>query len=119
MMDGATNRRLGGRGAGVIVAFDLATGQQKWNWPQEGPEDASPVVMTVDGTKQIVTLTERSVVGVRATDGQQRIDFDPAFVIQPDTDLLGSVTQHKAEELAVGNQFTVHGFQVTCAPSVD
>lgn len=70
IVDGLCIAQLGGRGEGAIVAFDLATGQQKWSWSQEGPEYASPVVMTVDGTKQVVTLTEKSVVGVRVADGQ-------------------------------------------------
>ena len=70
IVDGLCIAQLGGRGEGAIVAFDLATGQQKWSWSQEGPEYASPVVMTVDGTKQVVTLTEKSVVGIRVADGQ-------------------------------------------------
>ena len=53
------------RGQGAIIAFDLATGDVKWKWDGEGPGYASPVVMTVDGIKQIVTLTEKSVVGLR------------------------------------------------------
>ena len=61
---------LGGPGNGAIIAFDLATGEPKWKWTAEGPEYASPVVMTVEGTKQIVTLTEKSVVGIGVADGK-------------------------------------------------
>jgi outer membrane protein assembly factor BamB len=45
-------------------AYDLATGALKWKWPAAGPAYASPVLMTVGGVKQIVSLTERSVVGI-------------------------------------------------------
>lgn len=61
---------LGGQGNGAIIAFDLATGEPKWKWTAEGPEYASPVVMTVEGTEQVVTLTEKSVVGVGVADGK-------------------------------------------------
>lgn len=61
---------LGGRGNGAIIAYDLASGDEKWRWDAEGPEYASPVLLTVDGTKQIVTLTEKSIVAVGVADGE-------------------------------------------------
>jgi outer membrane protein assembly factor BamB len=36
----------------------------------EGPEYASPVLLTVGGTKQIVTLTEKNIVGIGTADGK-------------------------------------------------
>ncbi|MFH1921936.1 MAG: hypothetical protein ABIP48_18880 [Planctomycetota bacterium] len=39
-------------------------------WGAEGPEYASPVVLTVEGTEQIVTLTEKSIVAVSLSDGK-------------------------------------------------
>jgi outer membrane protein assembly factor BamB len=68
--DGVAVAQLGGDDNGAIIAYDLATGDEKWRWSQEGPEYASPMVLTVDGTKQIVTLTENSVVGVGLADGK-------------------------------------------------
>ncbi len=70
VVDGMAISQLGGKGNGAIIAYDLTTGNEKWKWAVEGPEYASPVVMTVDGTKQIVTLTENSIVGVGAADGK-------------------------------------------------
>ncbi len=70
IVDGAAVVQLGTAGNGAIIAFDLATGTEKWKWAEEGPEYASPVVLTVDGTEQIVALTEKSVVGVSAADGK-------------------------------------------------
>ena len=61
---------LGGKGNGAIIAYDLDTGEEKWRWDAEGPEYASPVLLTVDGTKQIVTLTEKSIVGLGLSDGK-------------------------------------------------
>jgi outer membrane protein assembly factor BamB len=52
-----------------MVALDLATGEPKWKWTEDGPAYSSPVLMIVDGTKQVVQMTERNIVGVGAADG--------------------------------------------------
>ncbi len=70
IVDGMAIVHLGGQGKGAIIAFDLASGDEKWKWDREGPEYASPALLTVDGTKQIVTLSEKSVVGIGAADGK-------------------------------------------------
>jgi len=70
IVDGMGIAHLGGAGNGAIIAYELNTGQEKWRWADEGPEYASPVLLTVDGTKQMVTLTEKSIVGVGVTDGK-------------------------------------------------
>jgi outer membrane protein assembly factor BamB len=70
IVDGVAIAHLGGKGNGAIIAYSLATGDQKWQWDSEGPEYASPVLLTVEGAKQIVTLTEKSIVGVSVADGK-------------------------------------------------
>ena len=62
---------VGGGSGGALVAFDAATGADRWVWapPGEGPAYASPVVATIHGVRQVVTLTEQRVVGVSAADG--------------------------------------------------
>ena len=70
IVDRVAIAHLGGRGNGAIIAYDLASGDEKWRWDAEGPEYASPVLLTVDGTKQIVTLTEKSIVAVGVADGK-------------------------------------------------
>jgi len=70
IVDGKCIAHLGGAGNGAIIAYELNTGQEKWRWADEGPEYASPVLLTIEGTQQIVTLTEKSVVGVSVTDGK-------------------------------------------------
>jgi outer membrane protein assembly factor BamB len=61
---------LGGKGNGAVISYDLTTGDQKWQWDGEGPEYASPALLTVEDTKQIVTLAEKSVVGIGLADGK-------------------------------------------------
>jgi outer membrane protein assembly factor BamB len=61
---------LGGKGKGEMVACDLASGEEKWKWTGEGPAYGSPVLLTVEGTKQLATLTEKSLVGIGVSDGK-------------------------------------------------
>lgn len=79
IVDGMAIAHLGGRGNGAVIAYDLATGDEKWRWAEEGPEYASPVVMTAYDTKQLVTLTEKSIVGIGLSDGKLlwRLPFLP------------------------------------------
>jgi outer membrane protein assembly factor BamB len=61
---------LGGQGKGAIIAYDLASGNENWRWTDEGPDYGSPVLLTVAGTNQIVTPTEKSIVGIDIADGK-------------------------------------------------
>ena len=70
IVDGLAIAQLGGTDQGGIIAFDLASGEVKWRWLGEGPEYASPALLTAGGVKQIVTLTNKSVVGVSVADGK-------------------------------------------------
>ena len=69
VVDGMCVVQLGGRGNGAMFAFDLATGSEKWKWKGDGPAYGSPVLMTVEGTKQIVAQTEKTIVGVAVLTG--------------------------------------------------
>jgi outer membrane protein assembly factor BamB len=68
--DGLCIAHLGGENNGAIVAYDFATGDEKWKWSGDGPTYSSPVLMTVDGTKQLVVQTEKNLVGVSIADGK-------------------------------------------------
>jgi len=70
IVDGLCVAHLGGPGNGALMALDLASGEIKWQWTAEGPDYASPVVTTVGDSKQIVTLSEKSVVGIAVADGK-------------------------------------------------
>ena len=54
---------------GRIAALDPATGQTKWEWKGSGPGYASPALVEVGGTTQLVTMTNGSVIGVDARTG--------------------------------------------------
>jgi len=62
--------QIGGPSNGGIVAYDVNSGNAKWKWTGDGPGYGSPVLMSVQGTKQIVTLTDKMMVGVALSDGR-------------------------------------------------
>ena len=57
-------------GGGRVLALDPATGDEIWVWRGVGPGYASPIVVEIEGLRQVVTLTESSVVGLDAANGE-------------------------------------------------
>jgi outer membrane protein assembly factor BamB len=56
---------------GAFRAFDPASGTEKWSLPGHGPGYASPVTFgTLKGTRQIITMTDKAVVGVDVAGGK-------------------------------------------------
>jgi outer membrane protein assembly factor BamB len=71
MVDGSTVIAfLGGNNKGALTASDVATGTVKWQWAGDGPAYASPIIATFSGTRQIVTQSQNSLVGIDATNGR-------------------------------------------------
>jgi outer membrane protein assembly factor BamB len=70
LLDGVCYVHLGGRGKGTFLALELATGKEKWKWDGDGPSYSSPELLVVDGTKQIVQMTETNIVGLNLADGK-------------------------------------------------
>jgi outer membrane protein assembly factor BamB len=54
---------------GRIIALDPRTGAEKWTWKGKGPGYASPVIVTVGASRQIVTMTNGSIEGLDAKSG--------------------------------------------------
>ncbi|HET9528731.1 MAG TPA: PQQ-binding-like beta-propeller repeat protein, partial [Blastocatellia bacterium] len=55
---------------GWLVAFDAETGNERWKWEGDGPGYASPIVAELEGARQVVTLTDKSVIAVAADSGK-------------------------------------------------
>jgi len=70
----------GGDNPGGIAAYDLASGNEKWKWTGDSPAYGSPVLMTVDGMKLIVAMTETKIVALTANDGKQV--WETPFAVQ-------------------------------------
>jgi outer membrane protein assembly factor BamB len=54
---------------GRVLALDPASGAERWSWQGAGPGYASPIAFSAGGTRQIVTLTNQSIVGIDAARG--------------------------------------------------
>jgi outer membrane protein assembly factor BamB len=54
---------------GPLTAFDAVSGAIRWSGA-EGGVFASPLITELDGTRQVVTVTQRHVVGMSVRDGQ-------------------------------------------------
>ncbi len=70
IIDGMAIAHLGGKDKGSIVSFDLITGELKWKWDGDGPSYASPVLMSAEGTQQIIVQTEKNLVSLVVADGK-------------------------------------------------
>ena len=62
--------QLGGEDSGAIVAYDLTSGSQKWNWTDDGTAYASPVLSTLDGSQEIVAVAAKNIVGIGIADAK-------------------------------------------------
>ena len=78
--DGLCVAQLGGPGNGGIVAYDLASGNEKWKWTGDGPGYASPVLLTLGGAKYVVALTDTKVVALALADG--KLAWETPFAVQ-------------------------------------
>jgi outer membrane protein assembly factor BamB len=70
IVDGLCVAQLGGRENGALVAYDLASGAEKWKWSGGSPSYASPALLTVGDAKLIVAQTESKLAAVNAADGK-------------------------------------------------
>jgi outer membrane protein assembly factor BamB len=62
------------------VAYDLASGDEKWKWSGESPGYASPALMNVSGTKLIIAETDRRLVALTAGDG--KLVWETPYAVQ-------------------------------------
>ncbi|HEX6647962.1 MAG TPA: PQQ-binding-like beta-propeller repeat protein [Pyrinomonadaceae bacterium] len=53
---------------GPLTAFDARTGRVKWAAPGDGAW-ASPMIVEMSGTRQVVSMTSKSVISVAVSDG--------------------------------------------------
>lgn len=61
---------VGGHDKGALTKFHATTGAVIWSWDGDGPAYASPILVELDGVRQIVAMTQRNIVGISARTGQ-------------------------------------------------
>ena len=72
--------QLGGANNGGVVAYDLASGNEKWRWTGEAPAYASPVLLTLDGVTYVVAETDTKIVALGLADG--KLAWETPFAVQ-------------------------------------
>jgi outer membrane protein assembly factor BamB len=70
VVDGLCITQEGGNRDGGVIAYNLATGDEKWRWMESGPGYGSPVIMEVDGAKFVITPTDDKLVALGVADGK-------------------------------------------------
>jgi outer membrane protein assembly factor BamB len=67
----------GGHEGGALIAFDPATGAEKWVLEGDGPSYSSPIVTSFAGQEQLVIQVHRRILGVDPASGRAlwRIPF--------------------------------------------
>lgn len=73
---------VGGNDSGMLAAFDANSGELRWSWNGDGPGYASPIVAEFGGVRQIVTQSQKFIVGVNASSGAVLwdIEFETEYV---------------------------------------
>jgi outer membrane protein assembly factor BamB len=96
--------QFGGEKTGGVAAHELDGGKEKWKWTEEGTAYASPVLMTVGGTKMVVAETSASVVGISLDGGKTlwkvpfvgpgRLDYNASTpIVEGDTVIFSGVNR--------------------------
>jgi outer membrane protein assembly factor BamB len=70
VLDGLLLAHVGGQDDGALTAFDAATGTVRWAWKGDGPGYASPVAADLGGVRQVVTQTQKQLVGLSLATGE-------------------------------------------------
>ncbi len=60
---------VGGHDSGALTSFDVETGEEVWRWDGDGPAYGSPIVVEVEGSRQVITFTQENFVGVSVDSG--------------------------------------------------
>ncbi len=93
--------------SGTLAAYDLVTGEPRWQGPDGGGSYSSPHLLTLDGVEQVVLLSGAGATGVAPSDGKQLWLHEwPGFgIVQPaltaDGDLLIGADQIGTTRLTV------------------
>jgi outer membrane protein assembly factor BamB len=70
IVDGICIAHVGTKDNGNVIALDMKTGTEKWNWKGDGPAYASPSLMIIEGKKHIIVQTEKNLMALNLADGK-------------------------------------------------
>ena len=68
--DGICIIHTGKKDDGQVIAYDLNSGNEKWKWSGDGPSYSSPSLMTLEGKKLVIVITEKNIIALGLADGK-------------------------------------------------
>ncbi len=68
--DGLVIVQQGGKDKGYVLAYELNSGNEIWRYEGEGPAYGSPSVHFLDNVKQLILITEKSLVSLHFNTGK-------------------------------------------------
>jgi outer membrane protein assembly factor BamB len=80
--------------AGKLIAYDRASGKERWSSPDGGESYSSPHLMTINGVKQILFLNAAGAASYSPADGKElwKLPWKGVHIVQPamitDSDIL-------------------------------
>ena len=61
---------------GVLVSLDAGSGEEVWTQGKDGPSYSSPLVVEIDGVRQIVEWNHRALIGVESESGRLLWEYE-------------------------------------------
>ena len=98
--------------AGMLAAYDVATGDQRWLGPNGGVGYSSPHLVTIDGVQHILLMSGNGVIGVAPADGNKLWEYPlppGARIVQPAQIADGDILISDDEARGVRRITVVHG----------
>ncbi|HWW00471.1 MAG TPA: PQQ-binding-like beta-propeller repeat protein [Candidatus Acidoferrum sp.] len=105
--------------AGVLVAYDLATGKPRWFGPASGWGYSSPHLVALDGVKQILLLNGAGAISVAPTNGTRLWEhaWDGDGIVQPALTADGDVLIGTGSGMGSGAGLGVRRITVAHGPA--
>jgi hypothetical protein len=91
--------------AGTLIAYDAATGEQRWKGPESRGGYSSPHLATIDGVPQVLLVSGISVTSVAPADGKVLWEhaWDGDGIVQPALTPDGDVLIGAGSGMSDGN----------------
>ena len=71
IVDDVVVAHVGGHEQGALAAFELADGKLRWEWTGDGPGYSSPIVIELEGVRQLITQSQQWIVALDASNGSE------------------------------------------------
>ena len=66
---------FGTDGQGALISLDGESGDEVWSHGDDGPSYSSPLLVEINGTRQIIDWNERALVGVECDSGRRLWEY--------------------------------------------